>query len=430
MLTLSPKAPFLYQPQNPNPKIQHYKPQINGMYCKSELQSERGLEFETGETFFRHESAKGRDLAEGYFREFEESRQRFWGMKKMGLFTHLDANRVLSECYLQKDFFDLIDIDSFGSDISLFLRSAMNTLSFDGLLYVTSTDGHSSERGHILTKPCLVVCLLNLDTGILESRRYVVKIALIVDLNGYDLCTFMSSSLAAFGAYVRPMPYSNEVGLRMLIGIMVSSPTATIVEIHKNFHGLNLVRFSCSCSGNHMFFPQGSRSLVYFRPVDRTSSYVPTSVKMIKFGAEEWGWDRNGAETESGKTSETDVGLKSDPRLKNLDTRSRWMSVGKRAKNQFSSTKDMMSAMHKRWILIQGEPSATVNIAATIIFDVEEEPRVELLEEKSVFPVKVKRVDAGEQDYMGMVHVAIPKAIPVSKNLSTSQQLFKHWEEF
>jgi tRNA (guanine26-N2/guanine27-N2)-dimethyltransferase len=28
----------------------------------------------------------------------------------------------------------------------------------------------------------------------------------------------MSSSLAAYGAYVRPMPYSNEVGLRMLIG--------------------------------------------------------------------------------------------------------------------------------------------------------------------------------------------------------------------
>lgn len=26
------------------------------------------------------------------------------------------------------------------------------------------------------------------------------------------------SSLAAYGAYVRPMPYSNEIGLRMLIG--------------------------------------------------------------------------------------------------------------------------------------------------------------------------------------------------------------------
>lgn len=26
------------------------------------------------------------------------------------------------------------------------------------------------------------------------------------------------SSLAAYGAYIRPMPYSNEIGLRMLIG--------------------------------------------------------------------------------------------------------------------------------------------------------------------------------------------------------------------
>ena len=28
----------------------------------------------------------------------------------------------------------------------------------------------------------------------------------------------LCSSLAAYGAYVRPMPYSNEIGLRMLIG--------------------------------------------------------------------------------------------------------------------------------------------------------------------------------------------------------------------
>jgi hypothetical protein len=49
------------------------------------------------------------------------------------------------------------------------------------------------------------------------------------------------------------------------------------------------------------------------------------------------------------------------------------------------------------------------------MFDVEEEPRVELLEEKTVFPVKVKRVEAGEQDYIGMVCVAIPKAIPVAR---------------
>lgn len=60
--------------------------------------------------------------------------------------THFEANRVMTECYLQRDFFDLIDVDSFGSDSS-FLRSAMNALRLDGLLYVTSTDGFSSG-GH------------------------------------------------------------------------------------------------------------------------------------------------------------------------------------------------------------------------------------------------------------------------------------------
>ena len=31
-------------------------------------------------------------------------------------------------------------------------------------------------------------------------------------------CILVCSSLAAYGAYIRPMPYSNEIGLRMLIG--------------------------------------------------------------------------------------------------------------------------------------------------------------------------------------------------------------------
>ena len=62
--------------------------------------------------------------------------------------THFDANRVMAECYLQRDFFDLIDVDSFGSDSSFFMRNAMNALKLDGgLLYVTSTDGYSSG-GH------------------------------------------------------------------------------------------------------------------------------------------------------------------------------------------------------------------------------------------------------------------------------------------
>ena len=60
--------------------------------------------------------------------------------------THLEANRVMMDYYLQKSFFDFIDVDSFGSDSS-FLRSAICTLKLGGLLYVTSTDGFSSG-GH------------------------------------------------------------------------------------------------------------------------------------------------------------------------------------------------------------------------------------------------------------------------------------------
>lgn len=161
---------------------------------KFEYQTERGLEFETGESFFRHESATGRDLgvlaaalykkSKGKLRVLDglcgcgirslrylvEAEADFVlandandecrdvicrNLSKVGrgsedeprwTVMHTDANRVMTECYLERDFFDLIDIDSFGSD-STFLRSAVNALRFDGLLYVTSTDGYSSG-GH------------------------------------------------------------------------------------------------------------------------------------------------------------------------------------------------------------------------------------------------------------------------------------------
>ena len=71
-------------------------------------------------------------------RGFRESERRW-------VVTHFDANRVMAECYLQRDFFDLINVDSFGTDSSFFLRNVMNALKLDGgLHYVTSTDGYSS----------------------------------------------------------------------------------------------------------------------------------------------------------------------------------------------------------------------------------------------------------------------------------------------
>lgn len=66
--------------------------------------------------------------------------------EKRWLVTHLEANRAMTDYYMQKNFFDFIDVDSFGSDSS-FLRSAISALKLGGLLYVTSTDGYSSG-GH------------------------------------------------------------------------------------------------------------------------------------------------------------------------------------------------------------------------------------------------------------------------------------------
>eukprot|EP00252_Welwitschia_mirabilis_P008843 TRINITY_DN21080_c0_g1_i2.p1 TRINITY_DN21080_c0_g1~~TRINITY_DN21080_c0_g1_i2.p1 ORF type:complete len:281 (-),score=34.81 TRINITY_DN21080_c0_g1_i2:972-1814(-) len=89
--------------------------------------------------------------------------------------SHRDANKVLAERYIENDLYDFIDIDSFGSESS-FLGSALSAAKYGGLLYLTSTDGFSSG-GH---RP--------------------------------------DNALASYGSYIRPMPYCNELGLRMLIG--------------------------------------------------------------------------------------------------------------------------------------------------------------------------------------------------------------------
>ena len=45
--------------------------------------------------------------------------------------------------YLQEDYFDLVDVDSFGSDTS-YLPAAIDALKYGGLLYLTCTDGVSA----------------------------------------------------------------------------------------------------------------------------------------------------------------------------------------------------------------------------------------------------------------------------------------------
>ncbi|KAA0067531.1 tRNA (guanine(26)-N(2)/guanine(27)-N(2))-dimethyltransferase isoform X2 [Cucumis melo var. makuwa] len=200
--TLSP-SPFLYIQQTnshflTSPSIHLFqfshsnKKSPNN--CLSNNRTERGLDFDIGDTFFRHESATGRDLgvlaaalyrkSKGHLRILDalcgcgirslrylvESEADFvlandandenrrvivknlskvaenFGDNRRWLVTNCDANRVMTEFYLKKDFFDFIDVDSFGSDSS-FLRPAINALKLDGLLYVTSTDGFSSG-GH------------------------------------------------------------------------------------------------------------------------------------------------------------------------------------------------------------------------------------------------------------------------------------------
>lgn len=189
MLSISVKPPPL------NPLIRFPKtvsPILT--ICKSQYQTERGLQFDVGDTFFRHESATGRDLgvlSAALYKQSNGSLRVLDAMCGCGIRSlrylaeaeadyvlandanencgriiignlsqvssgsgeerrwevmHSDAARVMTEFYLQRNFFDLIDVDSFGSD-SGFLRAALCAVKLGGLLYITSTDGYSSG-GH------------------------------------------------------------------------------------------------------------------------------------------------------------------------------------------------------------------------------------------------------------------------------------------
>ncbi|KAA3453511.1 tRNA (guanine(26)-N(2))-dimethyltransferase isoform X1 [Gossypium australe] len=323
MLSLYPKT-LSPSPFNPRSFLIPKKPSISSppLYvnsttcCQPNQITERGILFDTGDTFFRHESATGRDLgvlsaalykqSKGQLRVLDamcgcgvrslrylvESKadfvlandaneshrrvildnlaqvERLEGEKKRWVVTHCEASRILTDCYLQRDYFDYIDLDSFGSDSSFFLRAAFSSLKLDGLVYVTSTDGYSAG-GH---------------------RPF--------------------HSLSAFGAYVRPMPYANELGLRILIGgavreasvlgyrIMVSSTTAIAVEILKQFHGMNLDAASLVVSGPLWTGPLHS------------GAYI---MEMLNL-AEQWGWVGKDAGTGLEKLLKRML-EESDPRL-------------------------------------------------------------------------------------------------------------------
>ncbi len=95
--------------------------------------------------------------------------------KKQGIITHKNAHNCFFECHQNRDYYDLVDVDCFGS-AAPYLSTSLWAVKINGLLYLTSTDGRTA-------------------TGKLPEN-----------------------SLKAYGAYARSHPAAHEQGLRLLIG--------------------------------------------------------------------------------------------------------------------------------------------------------------------------------------------------------------------
>ncbi|MGC1308366.1 MAG: tRNA (guanine-N1)-methyltransferase [Phormidesmis sp.] len=191
------------------------------MTIPTDWQQEGSAQFHTGNAFFRSSSQTGRDLAilaaisyknyakDGTLRiidamtgcgvrplrylleadaDYVWANEGNWELKSQlqanltrslppsrYRITHQDANAVFFDCYQRHDFYDLIDIDSFGSPLPT-LSTALWAVKLGGLLYLTSTDGRATS-GHAPDR-----------------------------------------SLQTYGAYARSHPAIHEQGLRLLIG--------------------------------------------------------------------------------------------------------------------------------------------------------------------------------------------------------------------
>lgn len=97
--------------------------------------------------------------------------------------THQDANALFFDCHQRQDFYDLIDIDSFGSPMPT-LATSLWAIKLGGLLYLTSTDGRATS-GHAPKK-----------------------------------------SLQTYSAYARNHPAVHEQGLRLLIALSMQQAAA------------------------------------------------------------------------------------------------------------------------------------------------------------------------------------------------------------
>ena len=89
--------------------------------------------------------------------------------------THQDAHRVFFSCYDRRDYYDLVDVDCFGSAVP-YLNTMLYATKIGGLMYLTSTDGRTLT-GHPPQK-----------------------------------------SVQTYGAIARSHPAKHEQGLRLLIG--------------------------------------------------------------------------------------------------------------------------------------------------------------------------------------------------------------------
>ncbi|KAM3375902.1 tRNA (guanine(26)-N(2))-dimethyltransferase [Capsicum galapagoense] len=203
-LSLKPLSISTFISHNPNTKLLNFQRNIPPP-SKSHYQTERAHQFDVGDSFFRSESAIARDLgvlSTALYRNTTGSLRVLdamcgCGIRSLRYLAEAEAEFVIwndaNENYREIIVGNLSRVSS-GSeegkrwevnhlpatrllaDGSSYLRVALDAVKLGGLLYITSTDGVSSG-GH---RP--------------------------------------QQSLAAYGAYVRPLPYTNEIGLRMLIG--------------------------------------------------------------------------------------------------------------------------------------------------------------------------------------------------------------------
>lgn len=89
--------------------------------------------------------------------------------------TNNDANRVFFQCYIDDNYYDIVDVDGFGAPVP-WLSTSLWAARLGGLVYLTSTDGRTA-------------------TGHLPEQ-----------------------SLRVYGARARSHPAAHEQGLRLMIG--------------------------------------------------------------------------------------------------------------------------------------------------------------------------------------------------------------------